>query len=165
MATTNFLVGWTAGAALLPTSNYAVWEPRNNHLVLGFDDTTQWTAYFEAVMPDTYSNATGVTVYVRWAAKTATTGTIGWDVTFERIEGASQDLDSDGFATAQTITAATVDGTSGNVTTTSVACAKGSTGMDSVVAGDHFRIRLRRDVANDTASGNAQVISVSIVET
>jgi hypothetical protein len=76
MATTNFLVGWTAGAALLPTSNYAVWEPRNNHLVLGFDDTTQWTAYFEAVMPDTYSNATGVTVYVRWAAKTATTGTI-----------------------------------------------------------------------------------------
>ena len=56
----------------------------------------------------------GLTVYVQWAATSATTGTIGWDVSFERLVDSGQDLDSDNFGTAQTITAATVSGTKWN---------------------------------------------------
>ena len=164
MASGDSLIIWTVGAAEFPSSNYATFNTRNAHLVLEFDTTTQEACYFTGVMPQAYSNATGVTVYASWAASSATTGTIGWDVSFERLGSASQDLDADGFATAQTITAATVDATSGNVSTTSVAVTKGAN-MDSVVAGDLFRLRIRRDVANDTASGDAQLLSVEVRET
>lgn len=158
------LLQFTALDGIPPASNFATLAFRNVHPILQFDTTTQWTTYFIGVMPQRYTNNTGVTVYVTWTAATATSGTIGWDVTFERMDPAT-DLDADSFATAQTITAATVSGTSGDTTITNVACAKGSTAMDSVVAGDTFRLRIRRDVANDTATGNAEIHSVEIRET
>src|SRR5689334_6765067 len=102
-----------------PSSNYATIDTRNAHPVLNFDDTTQETSIFTCVLPRNYAGG-GITVYAHWAAATATTGTIGWDVAFERIGAAQQDIDSDGFASAQTITATTVDGTSGNVSITNV---------------------------------------------
>lgn len=106
----------------------------------------------------------GITVYIHWAAASATSGTIGWDVAFERIGAAQQDIDSDGFASAQTVTAATVDGTSGNVKITNVAITDGAN-IDSIAAGEAFRIRIRRDVTNDTAAGDAQLIAVELKET
>jgi hypothetical protein len=80
------------------------------------------------------------------------------------LNDAGQDIDADGFATAQTITAATVDATSGNATTTSVTCTAGAAGTDSIAAGDLFRLRIRRDVANDTATGDAQILAVIVKE-
>lgn len=145
-------------------SNYATLNTRNGHLVLEFDTTTQETAIFAGVMPQNYSNATGITVYVAWMAATATSGTGGWDVSLERDADAGDDMDADSFATAQTIGAATVPGTSGVIKITNVAIAKGAN-MDSVVAGDPFRLRIRRDVANDTAAGDLQLLSVEIRET
>lgn len=147
-----------------PASNYAVLNLRNGHLVLEFDDTTAWAAIFAGVIPRNYSGA-GITVYLHWMAKTATSGTIGWDVTFESNTAATTDLDSDDFATAQTVTAATVDATSGKVTVTNVAITAGAAGTDSVAAGDAFRLRVRRDVASDNAAGNAQLLAVEIKET
>jgi len=147
-----------------PASNYAALFVRNGHLVLAFDTTTQQIAIFTGVMPRNYGGG-GITVYTSWMAATATSGTIGWDATFERDNAANHDLDSDAFATAQTITAATVDGTSGKVTVTSVAITAGAAGTDSVAAGDAFRIRIRRDVANDNAAGDAHLLSVELKET
>lgn len=146
-----------------PSANYATLDLRNGHPVLNFDTTTQESAIFTGVMPRNYAGG-GVTVYAHWAAATATSGTIGWDVAFERIGSASQDIDSDGFASAQTITATTVDGTSGNVLITNVAFTDGSQ-MDSVAVGETFRIRIRRDVANDSAAGDAQLLALEIKET
>jgi predicted secreted Zn-dependent protease len=93
----------------------------------------------------------------------STTGTVGWDVTFEAI-GTAQDTDADGFATAQTITAATVSGTSGVLLVQSVTCTAGAAGTDSVAAGNKFRLRVRRDVANDTAAGDAEIHAVVVRE-
>lgn len=146
-----------------PASNPAVFDVRNAHPVLSFDTTTQEVAVWTVIMPRNYAGG-GITVYVHWAAASATTGTIGWDVSIERIGDGSRDIDSDGFATAQTITAVTVPGTTGNVDITNVAIANGAD-MDSVAAGEAFRIRIRRDVANDTAAGDAQLVMVEIKET
>lgn len=147
-----------------PATNYAAVTVRNGHLVLAFDTTTQQTAIFAGVMPRNYAGG-GLTVALAWMAATATTGTIGWGVTFERMNAANHDLDADAFATEQIITAATVDATSGKVTVTSIAITAGAAGTDSLAAGDAFRIRIRRDVATDTATGDAHLLSVEIKET
>jgi hypothetical protein len=146
-----------------PSSNYANIDIRNGHPCLDFDATTQETAIWSFVVPRNYSGG-GMTVYIHWAATSATTGTIGWDVSFERIGDGQQDVDSDGFATAQTVTAATVPGTNGNVKITNVAVSNGAN-MDSIAVGELARIRIRRDVANDDATGDAELYAVEIKET
>lgn len=163
MATGHTLLYFTPLANEPPSTNYATLDTRNGHPVLCFDTTTQETAIFSGLMPRAYSGL-GVTVYVHHMAATATSGTIGWDVSFERMSDATTDLDSDSFASAQTVTAATVPGTSGVVAVTNVAVTNGAN-MDSVAAGEAFRIRIRRDVSNDTAAGDAQLLAVEIKET
>lgn len=145
-----------------PASNYAQIDLRNGHPVLAFDTATQETAIFTAVLPRHYAGG-GITVSVHWCA-TATSGTVGWDVAFERIGAAQQDIDSDGFATAQTVTATTVNGTSGNVSITSVSISDGAN-IDSIAVGEAFRLRIRRDVASDNASGDAQLVAIELRET
>ncbi len=79
------------------------------------------------------------------------------------MSAANHDLDSDAWATAQTITAATVDGTSGKVTVTSVSITAGAAGTDSVAAGDAFRLRIR-NLAAGTATGGNQILMVTLKE-
>jgi hypothetical protein len=146
-----------------PSTNYATLNTRNGHLVLEFDTTTQETAIFSGKMPRNYAGG-NLTVYVSWMAATATTGTGGWGVTFERDAAAGDDMDADSFATEQIVTAATVDGTSGKISVTNVVCTAGAAGTDSIAAGEDFRIRIRRDVATDTATGDLQLLSVEIKE-
>lgn len=163
MAAGNTLAIWTPPANGYPATNYPQLVTRNLRPILAFDTTTQETCYFEGVMPQNYAGG-NLTVYVTWSAATATTGTIGWDVTWEYVSDGTLDTDADGFATAQTITAATVSGTAGITSTTNVVCTAGSTGTDSLVAGGLFRLRIRRDVANDTATGDADLHSVEVRE-
>lgn len=162
MATGDTLLIFTPLHNSPPSSNYATWNVRNTTPVLEFDTTTQEAAVFVGVLPRNYSGA-GITVSVHWAAASATSGTIGWDVAFERIGDSQQDLDSDGFATAQTITATTVPGTSGHVDITSVAITHGDD-LDNIAIGETFRLRVRRDVSNDNAAGDAQLIAVHLRE-
>lgn len=143
-----------------PSSNYATLDTRNSHPVLDFDTTTQESAIFRGIIPEGASLTSGLTVYVQWAATSATSGTIGWDVAFERID-TTLDIDADNFGTAQTITAATVSGTSGVSSITSVNFTQGQLPA-SLAAGDMYRIRIRRDVANDTATGDAELLGVEI---
>jgi len=163
MATGNTLLVFTPLAYEPTATNYATLDTRNQHPVLDFDTTTQESAIWTSVLPRHYGGG-GVTVYVHWAASTATTGTIGWDVAFERIGDGQQDLDADSFATAQVVTAATVPGTSGLVDITNVAVTNGAN-IDSIAVGEAFRLRVRRDVANDNAAGDAELVAVEIKET
>lgn len=162
MASGNTLLIFTPLQNEPPASNYATLDLRNGHPVLDFDPTTQETAIFSGVMPLHYGGG-GVTVYVH-ATSDAASGTLGWDVSFERMSDATTDLDSDSFATAQTVTAATVPGTSGVVLVLNVAISNGAN-MDSVAAGESFRLRIRRDVANDTSASDANLLAVTIKET
>lgn len=164
MATGETLVVFRAGEQdPTPTSNFASLDTRNGHPVLDFDATTQETAIWSGVLPRHYA-AGGITVYLHWSATTATTGTIGFDVAFERIGDGQQDIDADGFATAQTVTAATVPATSGHVDITNVAVTNGAN-IDSLAVGEAFRLRVRRDVASDTAAGDAELLAVELKET
>jgi hypothetical protein len=153
---------FTALSGISPASNAGTFSVRNATPIIQFDTTTQESTYFLSVLPADYASG-GVTVCAHWAAASATTGTIGWDVSFERIGDGSQDLDSDGFGSATTITATTVPGTSGLVGITCANVSDGSS-MDSTTAGESFRLRIRRDVSNDTATGDADLVAVDVKE-
>lgn len=146
-----------------PSSNAASLDTRNQHQVLDFDATTNESAVFGAIMPQAYGGG-GVTVYIHYAMSTATSGDIDWDVAFERIGDQQQDIDSDSFAAVNSVDNTTVPGTSGNVDVVSVAFTDGAD-MDSVAAGEAFRLKLTRDAASDTASGDAELWAVEIRET
>jgi len=144
-----------------PAANFATIDTRNGHPVLDFDTATQEIAIFSDAVPDAYDDASGFTVDLHWSATSAVTGTIGWDVAFEKVDG--QDLDADSFATAKTVTATTVPATSGEVKVTSVAFAHNE--IDGLVSGDAYRIRIRRDVANDNAAGDAELVRAVVRQT
>lgn len=146
-----------------PSSNPATPGQRNLHPTLLFDASTSEAAIFTLFMPRHYAGG-GITVYIEASLVSATSGTLGWTIEIERLHNGQQDLDSDGFASAQTITAATVPGTSGNTINLNVAISNGAN-MDSVAAGEWFRLRLKRDTANDTATGDAEFIGGEIKET
>lgn len=144
-----------------PASSYATLGLRNAHPTLDFDDTTAEIAVFTGVIPQNYANAVGITVYIS-AVAVATSGTVGWTVEFERLHSGS-DFDTDDFASPQTVTATTVPATSGQLLTLNIAVTKGAN-MDSIIAGDMFRLRIKRDVANDNAVGDVQLLAVEIRE-
>lgn len=162
MASGNTLATFYPADNEPPASNFATLDTRNAHPTLDFDDTTAEAAVFTFFLPLNYGGG-GITVSVNASMSSATSGTLGWTVEIERIATA-QDIDSDGFASAQTITAATVSGTSGTPIETSVAISDGAN-MDSLAAGELGRIRIKRDVANDTATGDAELLGVKIKET
>lgn len=163
MATGNTLLIFKPQDNEPPASNYATVDTRNSELVLDFDDTTAEGAVFKGLLPRNYAGG-GITVYVHYAATSAVTGTGGWTVEFERVGSAQQDIDSDGFATAQTVTAATVPGTSGHIAILNVAVTDGAN-IDSIAVGEAFRLRIKRDVANDTATGDLELYAVELKET
>lgn len=155
-----------AAAAYEPVSSGATPDTRNGHLVLDYDDTTDESAIFSSVMPRNYSGG-GITVYVHYAMTSATTGKVRWDVALERVGDSQQDIDSDGFATAQSINVAAVPGTSGYVDIVSAAFTDGAQ-MDSIAVGEGFRLKVTRvpsDTSNDTATGDAELRWVEIKET
>ena len=162
MASGNTLVTLYPSGNEPPATDYATYDTRNAHPVLDFDTTTAESAVWSFVLPQHYAGG-GITVYVGWSATSATTGTVGWTVEFERV-GTALDVDADSFATAQTITAATVSGTSGILIVTNVAVTDGAN-MDSIAVGELCRIRIKRDVANDDAAGDAELHFVHLKET
>ena len=149
---------WPGTLASFPATDYATFDTRNTHPVLDFDQTTQETVYFQGVMPDNFATE-DLIVQVWWTATTVTSGTVGWDVSFELMTGL--DVDGDSFATAQTITAVTVSATNGTLQTSSVEITNGAA-IDNLVAGDMFRLRIRRDVATDTAAEDAELHMVEL---
>jgi len=146
-----------------PSSNPATLDRRNLHPVLDFDAATNESAVFSAVMPRSYG-AGGITVYIHYAMSSATSGNIDWDIAFERIGDQQQDLDSDGFAAVNSVNNTTVPGTSGNVDIVTITFTNGAD-MDSIAVGEGFRLKITRDAASDTASGDAELLFLEIKET
>jgi len=146
-----------------PSSNAATRDLRNQHPVLDFDDTTNEDAVFAGVMPEHYGGG-GLTIEIHYSMSSATSGDVDWDVAFERIGDQQQDIDSDGFAGANSVNNTTVPATSGNVDVVSVILNDGAD-MDSIEAGEMFRLKVTRDAASDTASGDAELHAVHVKET
>ena len=146
-----------------PAADGATLDVRNNHPVLDFDDTANESAIFSGVMPSTYGGR-GVTVYIHYAMTSATAGTIDWDVAFERIGDQQLDIDGDGFAAVNSVDNTTVPAICGYVNVVSVPFTDGAD-MDSVAAGEAFRIKITRDAISDDAAGDAELVAVEIRET
>ncbi len=139
-----------------PASGFATLDTRNSIAVLDFNDTGTSSAIFVAIMPEGASLASGLIISLRWMATSATSGNVRWSVSLERC---NTDLDSDSFDSAVAATA-TTNGTSGIATTTDITV----TTIDSITAGDLFRLRVQRLGADaaDTMSGDAELIAVEI---
>ena len=146
-----------------PSSNPATLDLRNSHPVLDFDAGTNEDAVFSAVMPRSYAGG-GLTVYIHYAMSSAVSGDVDWDVSLERIGDQQQDIDSDGFAAVNSVDNTTVPGTSGLVDIVNVTFTDGAD-MDSVAVGEGFRMKVTRDAASDTATGDAELCFVEIKET
>lgn len=139
-----------------PASNFATLDTRNSIAVLDFDTTTEESAIFVGIIPEAASLGSGLIVKISWAATSATSGDCRWGAQIQRN---TTDLDSDSFDTATEGTSAT-NGTSGVITVTSLTL----TNIDSVAAGDSYRLKVYRDVgdAADTMAGDAEIVAVEV---
>ena len=164
MASGNTLFEWTALDAEPPTSNFATLDLRNAHPCLDFDKSTDESIMFTGILPRSYAGG-GITVYIHYSATGITTGDVVWNSAFERIGDGQQDIDSDGFATAQAATV-TVPGTDGHVDIAAIAHTDGGQ-IDSIAVGELFRLNITRDANNgsDTADADMELHAVEIKET
>lgn len=163
MASGNTLQIFTPMMAEPTASVPAAVDIRNGHPVLAFDSTADEEIMFTSALPRHYAGG-GITVNIHWTSNT-TSGTARWQTSFESL--ASQDIDSDGFATANSGGTA-CNGTSGVKSLTSIAHANGSE-IDSIAVGDPYRLKVRRDAdgttGTDDMAADAQIIAIELVET
>jgi hypothetical protein len=140
-----------------PTADFATLDTRNSIALLDFDAGTPESAVFVGVVPEGAVLSSGIQVRLGWAATSATSGVCVWRVAFEKTTG--HDIDSDSFDTAVT-GSTTTNAASGFVNTTAITI----TTIDSIVAGDTFRLRVTRDAdaGADTMTGDAELLAVEL---
>ena len=157
-ATVGYLIGrWTMRDNQPPASAFATLDTRNSQLVLNFDAATQESAVFVGAVPENCTLSSGIVVRLWWMGATATSGNVRWGVSFERT---GTDMDADSFDSVTQATGA-ANGTSGIETLTTIT----ATAIDSLAAGDKFRLRVTRiadDATNDTMTGDAQLVAVEM---
>ena len=141
MASGDTLVVFTPLHASPPSSVPATLDERNNHLVLDFDVSVDEYVYFEGFMPRNYDGG-GITITSVWMASSATSGDVKIETALERHQDDVDDLDSDSFAAGQSAVdvCASASGETAYTATTHTDGAQ----MDSVVAGESFRLKFGR---------------------
>jgi len=156
----GFTLNFDANDAIFPDSNPVVAGSRNNHPILGFDDTTAESIIFNNTIPNNYDGE-DINVDIDWVAETATTGGVTWGVEIEANAPGGNDIDSDSFDTQQTGTS-TTNGTSGIIKRTTITLTQVE--ADAIAANDSFRLRVQRVTGDggDTMTGDAEIIKVSV---
>lgn len=166
MASGDTLCRFTALNGEPPASNFATPDTRNVISVLDFDDTVDESIEFGDVMPRHYSGG-GITVRIGVMMTSATTGTLSVDVAFKSVTDDVDDLDTKAFAAANNANP-TVASAAGEVKYFNITFTDGAD-MDSVLAGEYFRMLLTRDAnsttSTDNATGDMELVSVEIFET
>lgn len=135
-----------------PASNPATPDLRNNRPVLDFDAATDESAVFTRVLPAGYGGG-GLTLETYWACTSATSGDFRVEAAIERTDASSLDIDADSFASANNAGGA-CPGTSGQVVKVTIAFTSGAQ-MDSLAAGEVFRVKVSRDANGDTGTDDA----------
>jgi len=140
-----------------PAADFATFDTANSIAVLSYSATATNRAIFVGKMPEAAITSSGLKVYLHWRSGGATSGNAVWNVEFEDSTG--HDLDADGWDTATASTAA-ASATDGTMAVTEVTC----TTIDSIVAGDAFRLRVSRLGADgsDTLAVNSQLVLVEV---
>lgn len=167
MASTDTLAVFTALNNEPPAASYATLDTRNSVPVLDFDDSADESAVFGGVLPANYDGG-GLTVTLVWMATSATTGGVSWDASIEAHPDDTFDIDADGFAAANNSGSATTASATGEQQYTNITFTDGAD-MDSLAAGESFRIKITRDAngttATDDMAGDAELLRVIVKET
>ena len=167
MASGNTLATFLAYNNEPPSGDYATLDTRNSIPVLDFNGTSGTNnefAEFGGFMPRHYDGG-GITTTVGWAASSGVTGDAKWDLSFKSISDDADSLDTKSYAAAQSAvgTTATV---SGEVAYTTIDFSNGAQ-MDSVAAGEYFRMKVLRDSDDPTDTINdidTELVFVEIKE-
>ena len=144
-----------------PSSNYATKGTRNQHRILKFAASPNQSAVFSAVMPRHYSGGSIIPYY--HVSSTGTSNAFDIDGAFEKIGDGSQDVDSDGFASAKSSDGNTVPATSGNVDIITGPTFSSSE-ADSIAAGEKFRFKITRDASSDSSSDVMELHAIELKE-
>lgn len=167
MASGNVLAVFTPLQNEPPASSYATFDTRNSVPVLDFDASADESAVFGGFLPANYAGG-GLTVTLVWMATSATTGGVSWDVAIEAHPDDTFDIDADGFAAANNSGSATTASATGEQQYTDITFTDGAD-MDSLAAGESYRIKVTRDAdgttATDDMAGDAELLRVIIKET
>ncbi|MDH4139077.1 MAG: hypothetical protein OEV43_00720, partial [Coriobacteriia bacterium] len=146
-----------------PTSAYATLDTRTSGVaVLDYDQAALESAIFVGCLPEAAVTTSGLKVRLAWTADTVTnTDAVVWAIQWQRIDTAT-DLDADAFSNTVTATAA-ASGTAGVPVITEITIT-GTANLDSIVAGDFYRIKISRDGTNasDTLTNDACLVAVEI---
>lgn len=170
MATGDSLVIFTPLDGTPPATVYATLDimvgtstPAESIPVHDFDDTTQEFMDFYGFMPRNYGG-NGVTItFVHSAA--AATGVFGIEAAFRRVADDAEDLDTTAQTYDYNVVAATVASAIGEAAYDVITFTNGAD-MDSVVAGDYFILRVRRNPAvGSDATGDCSIHMIEIKET
>lgn len=140
----------TPFSAEFPASNFPALLPSNRRPVLAFDGAIDETCYWTLVAPQ---GLTGTqTAVITYAAASATSGAIGFQVSVEAIsDGDATDTDATtSFATVNNSASTTVPGTAGYIDQISVTL----TNDDSIAAADYVRFQLTRDADGSAITDN-----------
>jgi len=145
------------------TSAFATLDTRTSGVpVLDFDPTAVEAATFTGLLPEAAVTTNGLKVRLAWTADTVTnTDAVVWGIQFQRID-TTTDLDTDAFSNTFTATAA-ASGTAGVPVITELTLT-GTALLDSVVAGDFYRIRISRDATHtsDALTADACLVACEI---
>ncbi len=167
MASGDVLFPFVPASDEPPATIAATPDTRNSHPTLDFDGAADEEAVFTCpVMPPNYSGG-GITIVTIWAFTSATSGSLRVQTAIERMDFSGLDIDADSFASFNSA-GGTAPGTSGQFIAVSVAHASGAE-MDSVVAGEPFRVKIRRDAdgtsGTDDIASDAELIGGYVKET
>lgn len=165
MASNDSLLIFTPHSNEPPASAFATLDTRNGHLVLDFDGATDEEAVFPGILPNNYAGG-GLTVTLFVMFTSATSGNSRWQAAIERHQASTTDLDTDDFAAFQSNGVA-APGTSGEIVTCAITFTSGGQ-MDSLVAGESFRLKIRRDAdgtsGTDDIASDAELLRVHVTE-
>jgi hypothetical protein len=147
-----------------PAANAATIDLRNQHPVLDFDSATDEDAIFGSVLPRNYAGG-GLTITLVWMASTAVADEVVWNTSIERHQDDVDDLDADSFAAVSAVTATTASAS--GETAYDVTTHTSGAQMDSLAAGESFRLKVTRDAnnASDDMAGDAELLRVEVRET
>jgi len=139
--------------------------PSEEATVLDYDASAiEYGDWLNLVMPEHYGGG-GITSTFIWMASSATSGVTRWGAALRRIADDAEDTDASHSYDFNDVDA-TAASASGELDYTDLTHTDGAD-MDSVAAGDAFHYRVRRNAthANDTMSGDAELVAIHIKET
>lgn len=129
--------------------------------VLGYDATTDESAYWTGVAPQGLTGA--ITVVVTYMMASATSGAVRFQAQLEAVtDGDAVDLDAAESLDTANSNGETVPGTAGHISQVSITM----TNADSLAAADLYRLKLTRDAdgtsGTDDATGDCYVLAVEL---